>query len=75
MTQGRNIGGGGLDQGTTMARIFDDNMNGIIYCDVLQKELKQSIAQLPDKSSYIFQQDLAPWRTSKLVSEKIAKMK
>ena len=58
-----------------MARIFYDNMNGVLYCDVLQKELKQSIARLPDKSSYMFQQNVAPWHTSKLVSEKIAKMK
>ena len=60
------IWGGIADQGTAMARIFDDSMNGIFYRDVLQKELKQSIARLPDKSSYMFQQDLAPWHTSKI---------
>ena len=34
------IWGGISDQGTTMARIFDDSMNGILYCDVLQTEFK-----------------------------------
>ena len=37
-----------------MARIFDDSMNGVLYCDVLQKELKQSIVLLPDNNSYIY---------------------
>ncbi|CAF2994013.1 unnamed protein product, partial [Rotaria sp. Silwood2] len=60
------IWGGISGQGTTMARIFDDSMNGILYCDVLQNELKKSIARLPKKMSYMFQQDLAPWHTSKL---------
>jgi hypothetical protein len=62
-------------QGTTIARMFDDTMNGILYCDVLQNELKKSIARFPKKMPYMFQQDLAPWHTSKLASEKIAKMK
>jgi len=69
------IWGGISGEGTTMARIFEDSMNGILYCDVLQNELKKSIAQLPKKMPYMFQQDLAPWHTSKLVSEKITKMK
>jgi transposase len=69
------IWGGISGEGTTMARIFDDSMNGILYCDVLQNELKKSIARFPKKMSYMFQQDLAPWHTSKLVSEKIAKMR
>ena len=35
------IWGGISGQGTTMARIFDGTMNGILYCNVLQNELKQ----------------------------------
>ena len=58
-----------------MTRIFDDSMNGMLYCDVPEKELKQSIARLPDKSSSMFQLDFAPWHTSELVSKKIGKMK
>ncbi len=50
-------------------------MTGKLYCDVLQNELKKSIARFPKKMPYMFQQDLAPSHTSKLVSEKIAKMK
>ena len=46
--QQMNTGSGGKvgtwgeisDQGTTMARIFDDSVNGILYCDVLQTEFK-----------------------------------
>jgi hypothetical protein len=61
------IWGGISGQGTTIARIFDDTMNGILYCDVLQNELKKSIARFPKKMPCMFQQDLAPWHTSKLV--------
>ena len=61
--------------GTTAARIFEGTMNGTLYCDVLQQELTQSIGKLPNKSVCTFQQDLAPWHTSKLVQEKMAKLK
>ena len=60
---------------TTAARIFQGTMNGTLYCDVLQQELTQSMGKLPNKSAYTFQQDLAPWHTSKLVQEKMAKLK
>ena len=69
------IWGGISGEGTMSARIFDGTMNGMVYCDVLQKELKQSMAKLPKKTMFIFQQDLAPWHTSNLVKEKISKMK
>ena len=61
--------------GTTAARIFEGIMNETLYCDVLQQELTQSMGKLPNKSAYTFQQDLAPWHTSKLVQEKMAKLK
>ena len=60
--------------GTTAARIFEGTMNGTLYCDVLQQELRQSMGKLPSKSAYTFQQDLAPWHTSKLVQEKSGKI-
>ena len=70
------IWGGGISGfGTTISRIYSENMNGILYCDVLEKELKQSIAKIPVKNKIIFQQDLAPWHTSRIVKEKIEKMK
>ena len=69
------IWGGISGEGTTTARIFDGTMNGILYCNVLQSELKQSMAKLSKKTTYTFQQNLAPWHTSKLVKEKMAKMK
>ena len=50
-------------------------MNETLYCDVLQQELTQSMGKLPNKSAYTFQQDLAPCHTSKLVQEKMAKLK
>ena len=63
------------DDRTIAARIFEGTMNGTLYCDVLQQELTQSMGKLPNKSAYSFQQDLAPWHTSKLVQEKMAKLK
>ena len=59
---------------TTAARIFEGTMNGTLCCDVLQQELTQSMGKLPNKSVYTFQQDLAPWHTSKLDQEKMAKL-
>ena len=47
--------------GKTTARIFEGTTNGTFYCDVLQQELTQSMEKLPNKSAYMFQQDLAPW--------------
>ena len=78
-----NTGNGGkagiwagiLRDGTTAARIFEGTMNGTLYCDVLQQELTQSMGKSSNKSAYTFQQDLAPWHTSKLVQEKMAKLK
>ena len=59
-----NIGDGGKvgisDDGTITASIFEGTTNGTLYCDVLQQELTQSMEKLPNKSAYIFQQDLAP---------------
>ena len=49
--------------GTTAATIFEETMNGTLYCDVLQQELTQSMGKLPNKSAYTFQQDLAPCHT------------
>ena len=46
--------------GATTPRIFEGTMNGTLYCDVLQQELTQSMGKLPNKSSYLFQQDLTP---------------
>ena len=69
-------GKGGISaDGTTAATIFEETMNGTLYCDVPQQELTQLMGQLPNKSAYTFQQDPAPWHTSKLVQEKMAKLK
>ena len=61
--------------GTTAATIFEGSTNGMLYCDVLQQELTQSMRKLSNKSAYMFQQDLTPCHTSKLVQEKMAKLK
>ena len=70
-----DIWGGITGDGTTAATLFEGTMNGTLYCDILQQELTQSMGKLPNKSAYTFQQDLAPWHTSKLVQEKMAKLK
>ena len=63
------------DDGTTTVPIFEGTMNGTLYCDVLQQELTQSREKFPNKSVYMFKQDLSPWHTLKLVQEKLAKLK
>ncbi|CAF4617904.1 unnamed protein product [Rotaria socialis] len=78
-----NVGDGGKigiwdgisDFGTTAAKIYMENMNGHLNCDVLQHELKQLITEIPNKTEMFFQQDLAPWHTSDTVKKKIAKVK
>ena len=75
MNTGGNGKAGISADGTTAAAIFEGTMNGTLYCDVLQQEFTQSMGKLSNKSEYTFQQDLAPWYTSKLVQEKMAKLK
>ncbi|CAF4418049.1 unnamed protein product, partial [Rotaria magnacalcarata] len=55
-------------RGTTEARIFNENMNESVYCEVLSNELKRSMNKFQDKAKLIFQQDLAPWHTSHIVT-------
>ncbi|CAF3183212.1 unnamed protein product [Rotaria socialis] len=69
------IWGGISDVCTTNTRIYTENMNGQLYCDVLQKEVKQFLAKTPTTAKMVFQQDLAPWYTSNIVKEKIVKLK
>ena len=60
--------------GTTTASIFEETMSGTLYSDVLQQELIQSMEKLPNKSAYMFQQDLAPWSYVKTHPKKMAKL-
>ena len=69
------IWGGICGQGPTEAKIYDGNMNGELYCDVLAGELKRSIDKLRNKQKIIYQQDLAPWHKSKIVEKKIKTLK
>ena len=75
--KGRKLGiwGGISGQVPTEARIFDENLDGQTYCGVLNHELKRSIVKLPDKGKTIYQQDLTPWHTSKMVKAKMKKTK
>ena len=50
-------------------------MNGQLYCDVLETELKRSMAKFSKKAKMVYQQDLAPCHTSSIVANKIAKLK
>ena len=61
--------------GTTSAKIYIENMDGTMSCKILTNELNQLMAKLPGKTSMVFQHDLAPWHTSDMVKDKIAKMK
>ncbi|CAF3398923.1 unnamed protein product [Rotaria socialis] len=69
------IWGGISGFGTTIAKIYTENMNGQLYCNILQTELKRSMAKFLKKTKMIYQQDLAPWHTSGIVKEKITKLK
>ncbi|CAM4796680.1 unnamed protein product [Rotaria magnacalcarata] len=69
------IWGGISGFGTTNARIYTENTNGELYCDVLQKEVKQLLTKSPAQRKMVFQQDLAPWHTSNIVKEKIIRLK
>ena len=61
--------------GATAAKIYMENMDGKLYCDVLQHQLKHSMAQIPKNTKIFFKQDLAPWHTPNIMKEKIAKFK
>ena len=63
------------DFGTTTANVYTENINGQLYCDVLETELKRSMARFPKKTKMFYQQDVAPWDTSNIVKDKIAKLK
>ena len=69
------IWGGISGLGMTTVKIYTENMNGNLYCDVLEHQLMPSIKQMPKKNEVFFQQDLAPWHTSNIVKDKIAKLK
>ena len=67
---------GGISGFSAMAaKIYMENMDRKLYCDVLQHQLKHSMAQIPKNTKIFFQQDLAPWHTSNIMKEKIAKLK
>ena len=52
--------GGILGFGTTNKKIYTTYMNGELYCDVLQNEVKQFLAKMPAQGKMVFQQDLVP---------------
>lgn len=69
------VWGGISGFGVTDIKLYTENMNGNLYCDVLQHQLKSSMARIPKNTKVFFQHDLAPWHTSKIVQEKISKLK
>ena len=40
--------------GATTTKIYTENMNGMLHCDVLQNEMKQSLAKIP---AQVFEQN------------------
>ena len=63
------------DFGTTTAKIYTENINSQLYCDVLEAELKCSMAKFSKKTKMVCQEGLTPWHTSNIVKDKIAKLK
>ena len=63
--------GGICGFGATNMKIYTENMNGELYCNVLKNEVKQFLAKTPLQRKMVFQQDLALWHTSHVVKEKI----
>ena len=61
--------------GATTAKIFTKNVNIYLCCDVLQTELKRSVAKFLKKTKMIYRQDFIPRQTSSIVKGKIAKLK
>ena len=66
-------GGGISGFGTTTAKICTENINGQLYCDVLETELKRFVAKFPKKTKLIYQEDLTQCHTSNIVKDKITK--
>ena len=58
-----------------LTRFTTENIHGQLYCDVLETELKRSMAKFLKKTKIVYQQDLAPWHTSNIVKDKITKLK
>ena len=61
--------------GATNTKIYTENMNGELYRDVLQNEMKQFLAKHPVQGKMVFQQDLVPWHTSNILKKQIVKLK
>ena len=50
------------DFGTTIGKVYMENINRQLYCDVLETELKRSMAKFLKKTKMVFQEDLVPWQ-------------
>ena len=62
--------------GTMATKICTEDMNGKLYCDIVQRQLKSSMVQmLKQKIKFYFQEDLTFWHISNIVKEKIANLK
>ena len=60
---------------TTKARIYNENINGQLYYDVLQNEVTEFLAKSQASPKMIFQQNLVPWHPSNIVKEKLVNLK
>ena len=69
------IWGGISNFETTTAKIYTENINGQLYCDILETELKHSVAKFLKKTKIVYQEDLAPYQTLNIVKDKIDKLK
>ena len=58
----------------TSAKVYTENMNRKLCCDVLRKEVKQFSAKTPAQGKMVFEQVLAPGYTSNIVKETIVKL-
>ena len=55
--------GGISDFGAASAKIYTENVNGELDCDVLQNKVKQFLGKIPAQGKMVFEQDLARWYT------------
>ena len=46
--------------GTTTTKVDTENINGQLYCDILETELKRSMTKFLKKTKTVYQKDLAP---------------
>ena len=61
--------------GITIGKIYMENINGQLYCDILETKLNRSMATFPKETKMVYQEDVTLWQMWNIVKDKIAKLK